>query len=496
MQELFIVIDNGGTNIKTVLIDLAGNQIEKVSFSTPRIENEFDFREVDMNVIWDNIALSIKELITKANVLKEHIVGVATVGHGKGLYLLDKNGDPVRNGILSTDNRASSLVMHLKQKTNEINMQPILSSQAPVLLRWLKENEKDNYLKTEHILSAKDYVRYKLTDKVYTDYSDASSNNLMDINKKEYDQEIFKFFEITELYSKVPEIVNSTDICGHITEKAANETGLPVGIPVIGGMFDIDASALSTNVLSTDYISVTAGTWSINEYLAVEPVESNNNILNSIFVDNNYYLIESSSPTSAGNLDIIIDCFVNKEFTKMPISRSEIYQLIAKNLKDTDSETTNTIFLPFLYGSNDHPDAKGCFIGLDSTLNFTQMVRAVYEGVAFSHRYHLEKLLEQKRTPTKGIRLAGGIVNSDIWVQILADVLKYPIEIVESKELGALGGAIALSVGLNYFDSFSEAAASMTKIKKVFYPNSKESNKYDEKYAKYSKIISSLNNIW
>lgn len=496
MQNLFMVIDNGGTNTKVVLVDTQGKQIAVNSFSTPRLEPMKNFREVNMDQMWENIVKSIRLILKENGIKSEQIIGISTVGHGKGLYLIDQAGAPVRNGILSTDERALEIVNELKLKTRVPTMQPILTSQAPTLLRWLKENEPVSYRNVAHVLSAKDYIRFKLTDAIHTDFTDASSNNVMDIVAKVYDPHIFEFFDIEEMFSKMPAIINSTSVAGRVSKETAELTGLVKGTPVITGMFDIDASALATHVLDPNYISVTAGTWSINEYLSASPVDYNDDILNSIFVDENYYLIESSSATSSGNLDIILDLFLDGNINPNSKELGNKYQIINELLEKTNSQTTEIIYLPFLYGSNAHPKAKGSFIGMDSSVNFTQMMRAVFEGVAFSHRYHLEKLLEHKLTETKGIRVAGGIVNSSIWVQILADVLGYPVEIFNANELGALGGAIATSVGLGLSKSLEEACHKMTQIQKQFIPNKDEFDSYEAKYTLYKKIVTQLNEIW
>lgn len=495
MNDLFMVIDNGGTNIKIVLIDTNGNQIDDISFSTPRLEPQKNFREVDMDTVWLKIVDSIQHLINKTNIRTKKILGITIIGHGKGLYLLDGKGIPLRNGILSTDMRGNDILDVLSLKEPTPTMQPILVSQAPVLLKWMKLYEPENYENIGHILSAKDFIRYKLTGKIHTDYTDASSNNIMDIEEKKYDSDIFQYFDITEVFTKMPQIINTTDIAGHITKEVAELTGLKEETPVMTGMFDINASALATNVLNTDYISVTAGTWSINEYLAKQPIKKNNDILNSIFVDNDYYLIESSSATSSGNLDIILNTFMEEELNPLGSTKDSIYQIVNKKLLETDSRSTDIIYLPFLYGNNVSSKVKGSFIGLGSDVDFTKIIRAVFEGVAFSHKYHFEKLIEVKSTSTKGVRLAGGMVNSPIWTQILADVLGYPIEIVEVNEVGALGGAIALSVALNLSDNFEDATQQMSKIKKVYEPNKAETAVYNEKYEKYNQIIHSLKNI-
>ena len=118
------------------------------------------------------------------------------------------------------------------------------------------------------------------------------------------------------------------------------------------------------------------------------------------------------------------------------------YDEINQLVDDLSPADSNVLFLPFLYGSNTEPALPAGFFGLSGSHSKAHMLRAIYEGVAFSHLWHIEKLLAF-RNPPETVRMAGGAVNSSVWVQMFADVLNIPIETVSTKELGAKGCAMA-----------------------------------------------------
>jgi L-xylulokinase len=119
----------------------------------------------------------------------------------------------------------------------------------------------------------------------------------------------------------------------------------------------------------------------------------------------------------------------------------------------------------------------------------------VLEGIAFCHMVHLEKLLANRES-TQAVRLAGGAANSLIWAQIFADVFKLPVEIVDIKELGTLGCAMAAAVAAGVFKDLEEAAKRMVNMKCRIEPNPGNFKAYEKKFALYKKVSEALDNSW
>ena len=122
------------------------------------------------------------------------------------------------------------------------------------------------------------------------------------------------------------------------------------------------------------------------------------------------------------------------------------------------------------------------------------MLRAVFEGVAFSHYSHIEKLLRLREAP-KAVRIAGGAVNSQVWLQIFADVIGLPLEVVATKELGAMGCAMAAAVCAGLYPDYRAAAERMVKVKARVLPDAGRHQAYQAQYRRYRKLADLLGQL-
>ena len=454
-----------------------------------------------MNEKWEANCKVLKDLISKTKIDTSDIAGIACCGHGKGLYLWGKDDKPVRNGIISTDNRAYMYPMQWEKdgtakKVFELSYQKILSCQPVSLLAWLRDHEPDTIGNIKWIFECKDYVRFMLTGEAYGEITDYSGTNFLNLKTRQYDADLLNLFGLDFAMTMLPPLRNSTDICGYITEEVAKLTGLKSGTPVAGGMFDIDACAIAVDAAHEDRVCMIAGTWSINEYIRREAVTDHGVMMNSIFCLPEYYLIEECSPTSAGNNEWFINNLL-PELKEQAIQEGKsIYDLVNKMVASVPVEEFCPIFLPFLMASNVHPNAKASLVGLSNFHTRAHIMRSIYEGIAFSHRYHFEKLLATRDKPVEEIRLAGGVANSKNWAQMFADVMKYPVTTVDIGETGTLGCAMTAAVAVGEFNNFEEAAGSMIRVKQRLLPNPYNVSIYEKKYALYRQVISALDGVW
>jgi len=500
-MNYFLGIDNGGTTTKAALYTSIGQELCVESIETRMLTPQPGFSERDLDEMWDAICGLIRVLIGKSGVNPGHIKGIAVCGHGKGLYLWGKDGKPARNGIISTDNRAWEIVEKWKREGVEaqvlkISKQHILACQPVALLAWIKENEPATYQNIKWIFECKDYVRFRLTGNAMAELTDYSGANFLNLSTRNYDMQLLQLFGLTELATALPPLCTSTQVCGNITAESAALTGLLEGTPVAGGMFDIDACALAVGVTNPSHICMIAGTWSINEYLRREPAPTDKVLMNSLFCQPEYYLVEESSPTSASNLEWLIRTILPEVSADGFLEESSIYDSMNKWVASLPPQEFCPVFLPFLMGSNVHPNALGCFVGLSNYHTRQHLVRSVFEGVTFSHRYHLEKLLATREQPIESIRLAGGAAKSGTWVQMFADVMQIPVEAAVVNETGALGCAIAAAVATGEYADIQSAVNSMCTLKPAVKPNPANAGIYNRKYKLYLNVIVSLDKVW
>ena len=472
-------IDNGGSDIKCAVYDLNGKELAISRTQIPMNIPEAGFTERDVENVWEANVKVIKAVLKKAEIPGEDVVAIGVTGYGNGMVLLDEEGKPVYPAIISTDERASSYCKKFREDGTEkkifpYTLQTTWAAQPAVLLPWFRDHKPEVLEKTKWIMSMKDYIRFRLTGKVAGVSINRSSSGIGGAT-----------------YSKMPKILESTDISGYVTKEAEKMTGLTEGTPVAAGYFDIDANALASGVLSDQELCLIAGTWSINEYLSKEApreIEKKKNTVTLSYMKD-YYIMEDSTPTSASNLNWYLNHFVRPE--KQELSADEIYIVCNKQVESVKPEECKVIFVPYLFGSATHENAHGAFLNLTGGDDKSVMLRAVYEGIAFSSMHHVYNLKRSLETYSKA-RLSGGISNSEVWSQMLCDALQIPIETLEAGEPGAKGAAMCAGVAGGVFKNLEDAVEHMVHVGKVYKPRSEYKEIYAEKFARYEAALAAV----
>ncbi len=495
-MQYLLGIDNGGTFVKAALFDAQGQQLAVEAAATPAEHLDLVCAERDLDLLWQINAQVIKGCILAAGIAAEEIAGVSFSGHGKGLYLLDKAGMPLGRGIMSTDGRAEAVVKRWQDSGQAERLytktyQKLIPSQSPALLMWLKEQAAETFAQIGTVFAVKDYIRYRLTGNVHAEYSDASGNNLLNLQTRSYDPEILSLFGLEELEAAFPPLLNSFELAGVVSPEAAEQCGLLAGTPVAAGMFDINACGLASGLTNEDELAVIAGTWSINEYISKQLITDGSIALNSLYCMDGYYLHEESSATSAGNLEWYLKNVLNFANEAHALNYQEINAWVAS----VEPGTSDMLFLPFINGSADTALAKASFIGLHAGSALPQLLRAIYEGVVFTHKAHIDRLLQNRPKPER-IRLSGGAGKSAEWVQIFADVLQTPIEVVQDIEIGCLGAAMAAGLAIGMYKDYEDAVVQCLKLSRRTEPQPQHAAYYEKQYARYVRLRSLLNEFW
>jgi L-xylulokinase len=493
-------IDNGGTVTKAALYDLTGTEIAVSSVKTEMLFPKPGHTEKNSDDLWAANVRVISEVIRKAKVTADEIAAVAVTGHGNGMYLVGPDGRPSHDGINSADSRAAEYVARWYadgtfDRILPRTCQSIWAAQPAALLAWFRDHEPQVLARTRWILMCKDYVRYRLTGEAFAEVTDYSGLNLMNVKDLVYDPEVLAAFGISDAMEKLPPIRQSGEICGKVTEMAARETGLAAGTPVAGGLFDITACAIGTGITSPEKMCLIAGSWSINEYISPAPVQDHDLFMTSAYCMPGYWLISESSATSASNLEWVVSELMAGERSEAQASGRSVFDTVNTMVDGIAPADSDVLFLPFLYGSNAGPKASAGFLGLHGWHGKAHMLRAVYEGVVFSHKTHVDRLLGH-RGPVQAARIAGGAARSSVWVQMFADVLQIPIELTFCEELGAMGAAMCGGVGVGLFGSFEEAARGMVRVSRTVDPRPGYRQVYLDKYGRYRRHIDALRAAW
>ena len=500
-MKYYLGLDNGGTATKAALYNSNGDEIKVAAVSTAMITPAPGYVERDMEEMWEANCKVIRTVLEESGIDPKEIAGVGISGHGKGLYLWGKDDKPLGNGIISTDNRAFEYPVKWEadgtaEKVFALSCQHILACQPVSLLAWIRDNQPERYRNIRWIFSCKDYLRFRMTGEAGAEITDYSGANLLNLHTRDYDQNLMDLFGLGDLMDCLPPLCKATEVCGSISKLAAEQCGLAEGTPIIGGMFDINACALAVGVTDEENICMIAGTWSINEYIRREPVTNGKVLMNSLFCLPEYYLIEECSPTSAGNNE----WFINQLLPEVKAAAKEaglsVYDQLNQWVESIAPTEFIPIYLPFIMGSCVHPNAKGTFVGMSTNHTRKHLLRSVYEGIAFTHRYHLDKLLATRDVPPTCIRLAGGAARSPVWTQMFADIMNIPIVTSDANETGTLGCAIAISAATGEYASLPEAAAHMVRFSDPVAPIAENVPVYEKKYQLYRKALECLDGLW
>lgn len=497
MARYLVGIDNGGTMSKAAVFTEDGRELAMASCKVEILEPQPGWSERDMDAMWHGTAGAIREALVKAGVDAAEVACVACTGHGNGLYLIDAEGNPVRNGINSMDSRAAGIIAQWKAEGVDARALPktaqcIWPAQPNALLAWLREHEPESVARASSLLMAKDFIRYKLTGEVKMELTDMSGTSLMNVITGQYDDEVLALFGIPEMKRLLPPLVKSADLCGKVTSAAAAATGLKAGTPVAGGMFDIDACGLASGCVDERQFVIVAGTWGNNQYIARQPLVDKGLFMTSCYSMPGWYLMLEGSPTGAGNLEWFVSEFLgDKQELLKQAGQGTVYAWANAAVSAMTPRESDPLFLPFLYGSNVGYPAKACFLGLENRHTRDDVTRSVYEGCVFSHNYHVQRLYAFRAKP-EVIRLTGGAARSAVWVQMFADIFQVPVEVPDGSELGALGAAVAAAVACGIYPSYEAAVASMTRVARRHEPDPARRNVYAERYAKYLKAVEAL----
>ncbi len=493
MKEYLLGIDNGGSMTKAALFDTKGSEIATAYRAVELIHLNAGWNERDALKMWEDTVSVIREVLNESGVDSKYIRGVACTGHGNGLYLMDGEGNPVRNAINSTDSRAQSFIdTWLKDGTYEralpLTAQSLWPAQPNALLSWLRENEPETIEKARWVFMAKDFIRFRLTREIYAEITDMSGTSLMNVVSGKYDDEVLRIFGLEEFGRMLPPLIDSTGLAGKITGEAAALTGLKEGTPVAAGMFDIDACGLASGIVDEGQMSMVLGTWGNNQYISRRPLIDKDLFMTSIYSLPGWYLMLEGSPTSVGNLDWVIRNFLAGE---KEARGDGFFNWLNEQVSTISPGSSEIIFLPFLYGCNEKETINAGFYNMKGDHTTANLIRAVYEGITFSHKTHITRLLKFRDMPDV-MRCTGGATQSDVWMQIFADAIGIPMEIPEGTQLGALGAAMAAGVCSGVFGSLEEAVANMSSTGRRFEPDINRKDIYEAKYQAYKDLICSL----
>ncbi len=487
-------IDLGTSGTKTVLFDQEGHGICSATVEYPMYQPQNGWAEQDPKDWWNAAVETIRTVLTKSGVNKEDVVSLGISGQMHGLVMLDEEGEVLRSSIIWADQRTQAECdeIHAKvgrEKLIQITANPALTGFTLSKILWVRNHQPDIYEKCRHILLPKDYVRYMLTGDYATEVSDASGMQLLDVPNRCWSDELLQILDIDK--SMLAKVYESPEVTGHISDKAAELTGLSVNTLVVGGAGDNAAAAVGTGVVEDGKAFTTIGTSGVvfahSDKLAIDPQGRVHTFCCAV---PGAWHVMGVVQAAGLSLKWYRDNFCAAEKEAAAQMSVDPYDLMNKEAALSPIGANKLIYAPYLMGERTpHLDAdcRGMFFGLSAMHTRRDLLRAVMEGVTYALRDSLSVLDEMGVNPATMLACGGG-GKSPLWRQMLADVFQLPVATTVNTEGPALGVAILAGVGAGLYKSVPEACKAMIHVNEPQQPIAENLDKYAAVYEVYKKL--------
>ena len=369
---------------------------------------------------------------------------------------------------------------------------PVLSGFTAPMIVWVREHEPEVYSQVAHVLLPKDYARYRLTGDYATEVSDASGTALLDVRNRRWSSEMLDALEIPERW--LPPCYESPEPSAGISSRAAEETGLREGTPVVGGGGDQAAQAVGSGIVEPGVISVTLGTsgvvFAATERFLTEPEGRLHAFCHAL---PDHWHLMGVMLSAAGSFRWCRDVLGEVEAAQAQDTGADVYDLLTEQAAAVPAGSEGLLFLPYLTGErtpHPDPDARAVFFGLTVRHSRPHMIRSVLEGVAYGLRDSLE-LVRATGLEIGQVRASGGGARSTLWRQILADVFDSEIVLTNLTEGAALGAALLAGVGAGVYADVADACQSVVRVTDSVEPGP-DAHAYAEYYGIYRDLYPAL----
>lgn len=498
MQHQYLIgIDIGTSGCKSIMIDEKGHIVSEAfceyKLSTPKP----GWCEQEPEDWWQAVKITVKTLLKEFKAVND-IKCIGLSGQMHGMVLMGKDDNVLRPCIIWSDQRNEKQCQVIQERAGgvegllKLTNNKMLTGYTGGKILWTMENEPAIYEKTKTILNPKDYIRFRLSGEYATEVSDASGTGLFNVGKREWSYELLEILGISK--ELLPLCQESVEISGRLSSSVAGELGLPVGLPVVGGGGDAIVQSIGSGLVRSGTLGATIGTG--GQITAA---------------------LDACFDNPEGKLQIFCNVMPGK-WHAMGVMLSAggalrwLKDLLYENIEETSNETVNIFelmdrkaakvhagseglfFLPYLNGErcpHNDPNARGAFIGLNLGHRNPHLIRSVLESVAFGLR-DLSLIITELGIVPEKIFASGGGANSNLWRQIMAEVLNKDVYTMNTAAFGgAYGAALIAGVGIHTWTSMEEAEGVMS-INTENHPVEEHVMKYDSLFPVYRQLYVSL----
>jgi len=454
----YIGFDIGSSSVKVALVNaLSGKKI--ITLHEPQEEMaitalQSDWAEQDPNSWWEYVCRATKRVIREANVSAKEISGIGISYQMHGLVVVDKAGVPLRDSIIWCDSRAVDIgnkaFEDLGEEKCASNLLNSPGNFTASKLKWVKDNESELYEKIYKYMLPGDYIAYKLTGEMNTTKNGLSEGILWDYKEDKVADWLLDYYGINP--SLTPTIVQNFSNQGEVDEKGSQESGIPIGTPVIYRAGDQPNNALSLNILKPGDVAATGGTSGVI-YAVTDILKSKESSRINNFAHVNY----TPKSTNVGKLLCINGAGIMYRWLRNNLGE-ESYEAMNKKASKVAVGSEGVVVIPFGNGAERMLNSKNIgthFINLNlNQHSSSHLCRSALEGIAFSFVYGME-ILKDDNAKINVIRAGNdNLFRSEIFSNTLATLIGHEIEIYNTT--GSVGAARACGLTDGNFEKFGK----------------------------------------
>jgi xylulokinase len=499
MPELLIGLDVGTSTIKALALDPhTGKPVAVSCLPTPVSHPQPELSEHDPEALWQTAAACLRQLA--GQVAGQPILGVAVCCFGDTGLPLDAQGRPLYPIIAWYDRRCAPQVQWLESRISPDELQRITgqrfstSLDAPKWL-WIRENAPAAAERTAMWMPAASYILWKLSGEKLTDYSIASRTSLFDQASLSWSPVMLALAGLAP--QQLPAALPGGSRAGTVLPRAAEETGLPVGIPCALGGHDHLCAALVTGADRPTTLVDSSDT--AESLLVVLPAFLRSpEILSGGYtcyahVAEGRYVLRGGLRSAGGGLQWLAGKLAVPD---APAGGDLPYAALAGQAERGVGKRVGPIWLPHLMGSGtpeNDPNSLGAMVGLSSEHDQGDLFRGMLESLAFWLRQNQAEMEKLVGARFEEVVLLGGTTRLPLFTRLKADILNRPVILAEIGEPAATGAALLAGVGAGLFADARAAAACLVYPKKTIFPDPERAAWYERLYETgYRPLYSAL----
>lgn len=499
-SRLFLGIDIGTTGAKCAVYDTCGHIVGHAYQEYSMIHPQEGWTEQNPLRWWDAVVRNLKQCFRQQGIDSSKVAAIS-VSCTNAITLVDEEGEPLYNAIGHHDLRADEQVEWLMKHVGE---ELILSITANRLakgtfslsnLRWLIDNHPELIDKAHRFLMPSGFIIHRLTNVFSINRPRASLTLLADIKTGQWSDIIIEKSEIPRRL--LPEIYSSTDVVGYVTKKAAEITGLKEGTPVTAGCLDTVAATTGSGAIKAGDAAITLGSCGRICYISDTPI-CDSRALNCFSPFDGLYTVILSTDNAGISMRWFRDVFGGAIEEKARQEGKNVYDYFNDLAERTKPGAGGIIYHPYLAGEKApiwDSKAKGMFFGIGLESDYGSFVRAVMEGVAFSLKDCMTTLNAESRI-REPIPIGGGIANSRVWCQIIADVLQHPVIQLKNNETETLGDMILAGLSIHEGRITEDCGKIFSREGSILLPSLPNGEVYENQFRMYKSLYESVRMLY